>query len=254
MMQMQGYNFFKFIFIIFLALNFYSCEMEDDKGGNVNVRFKLVYGSEPLEMFKQYNYPVSKDKFFMTRLSFFLSELKLKSSSGEVLLKDIDYINLTNAYTGGVPANGYEYEIKGVKSGDYSSLNFGIGVPPLSNNKQPKDYPANSLLSSSAEYWSSWQSYIFFRPEGKIGLEGSNVLDTDFALHLGANDAYRNFELAKSINVKEGSTTNVDVTIDMEKFFNGKSLHDINDTHQIHSLFQMPLIINLADNLQTAIK
>jgi hypothetical protein len=245
---------FIFIGILFGVLGLSSCEKEEDKGGNVNLRFKLMYGAVPLEMFKQYNYPVSNDKFFMTRLSFFINEIKLKSSTSEVLLKDIDYINLTNAYTGGVPANGFEYEIKGVKSGNYTSLDFGIGVPSASNNKLPKDFPANSLLSNTAEYWSSWKSYIFFRPEGKIGLEGSNVLDTDFALHLGANEAYRNFKLNKTVSVKDGSTANVDITIDMEKFFNGKSLHDINETHQIHSLFQMPLIVKLADNLETAIK
>lgn len=241
--------------MIFSTFFIYSCEKDgDDKGGTVNVRFKLVYGDAPLEMFKQYNYPVTNDKFFMTRLSFFLSNLKLKTGTNEILLKDIDYLNLTNAYTGGTPANGFEYTVKNVKSGDYSTLSFGIGVPAASNDKQPKDFPANSLLSSNAEYWTAWKSYIFFRPEGKIGLEGSSVLDTDFALHLGANEGFRDITLNKNIVVKSGGITDVDVTIDIQKFFNGKTWYDINETHQIHSLFQIPLITKLADNLVTAIK
>jgi hypothetical protein len=252
---MKNLNIFKVFFIFFISLGVVSCGSDDDsKGGNLNVRFKLVYGDLPLEMFKQYEYPNTNDKFFMTRLSFFISDMKLKSTTNEASIKDIDYINLTNAYTGGVPANGYEYLISDIKAGEYTSLNFGIGVPKESNGKEPKDFPANSLLSSSAEYWSSWKSYIFFRPEGKIGLNGSTNIDTDFALHLGADEAYRNIKLDKTISIQGGVTTNVDVTIDMYNFFDGKTRYDINDTQQIHSLFQMPLILELANNLEVAIK
>jgi len=253
---MKPLQLFSYVVLFFSSLVLTSCEPDEvkDGKGDLTIRFKLVYGDVPLEMFKTYAYPLTNDPFFMTRLSFFISDLALKSSEKEVLLKDIDYLNLTTTYTGGTPLNGFEYKLNGVPAGQYSTLKFGIGVPMASNALQPKDFPAGSILSNTSEYWSSWKSYIFFRPEGKIKLSGSNAFDTDFALHLGADAAYRIVDLSKSVTITSGNNSNVDVTIDIQKFFNGKTFHDINETPQIHSLFQIPLINSLADNLTTAIK
>ena len=71
-----------------------------------------MYGDQPFEMFKEYNYPVTNDKFLMTRLSFFISNITLKSSSGNLIVKEIDYLNQTAAHTAPLPANGFVYTVK----------------------------------------------------------------------------------------------------------------------------------------------
>lgn len=253
----MNFTSIKFLFILTFSVLLMSCGGDDNPPegkGTVNLRFKLVYGDEPVEMFKTYKYPVTNDDFFLTRVSFFLSELKIKSTSREVTLKDIDYLNLTASHTGNTANTGLEYKISDVPTGEYSALQFGIGVPKALNAKEPKDFSASSILSSSAEFWSSWKSYIFFRPEGKIALDGSTVFDTDFALHLGSDDAFSTYDLSKTIKIIDGQTTNVDITIDMQKFFNGGTLHDIENTPQIHSLVQLPIMKKLVENLKTAVK
>ncbi len=238
-----------------LVVGLVSCmKMDKETSGDINLRFKLMYGDQPFEMFKEYNYPVTNDKFLMTRLSFFISNITLSSSSGKINLKDIDYLNLTAAHTAPLPSNGFEYTIEGVKPGNYSVLEFGVGVPSSSNALAPKDFSSGNILSSSAEYWSAWKSYIFFRPEGQISLEGKPISETSFALHLGGDDALRNIILDKPISIFANQKTNVDIIIDLQKFFNGQSLYDIRSTQQIHSLSQKPLITQLADNLATAIR
>ena len=238
-----------------LLLGLASC-MKTDKEttGDLNLRFKIMYGDQPFEMFKEYNYPVTNDKFLMTRLSFFISNITLGLPSGSINIKDIDYLNLTIAHTPPLSSNGFEYSIKAIKPGDYTSINFGIGVPVKSNAMEPKDFNSGSSLSSSAEYWSAWKSYIFFRPEGQISLEGNPIKETSFALHLGGDAAFRVIELDKSFTINPDQTTNVEIIIDLQKFFNGTSLYDIRSTQQIHSLSQMPLITQLADNLVTAFR
>jgi hypothetical protein len=247
----------RYLFFILLMGLFTSCgddQISDSENtGDLNINFKLVYGDEPFQMFKNYQYPETGDLFFMSRLSFYIAEAKLKSSTKQIDIKDIDYINLTNTYTGGSPANGYQYKITNVTSGDYSNLQFGIGVPASSNGKMPKDFAPGTILSSSAEYWSSWKSYVFFKAEGLIGLNGTSI-DHEFALHTGANDAYITIDLAKNVQITPGKTTVVDVVIDVKKVFLGTQLFDIRTTQQIHSLSQVPQMKILTDNIATAVK
>lgn len=244
--------------VLFIGLfSIISCGNDDEQSdpkGTLNIHFKLAYDGAPLEMFKTYKYPGSNEDFFMTRLSFFISNLKLESSAESILLKDIDYLNLTAAHTGATIANGMEYKISGIKAGNYDKLKFSVGVPAESNAKQPKDFPASNILSSPSEYWTSWKSYIFFRPEGKIALDGSTTPDTDFGLHLGSDSAFLTLNLSKNVVIVNGKTTDIDVVIDIQKFFNGSTLHDINGTPQIHSLSQLTIMNKLVVNLQSAIK
>ncbi|MBK9735765.1 MAG: hypothetical protein IPO92_12675 [Saprospiraceae bacterium] len=245
-------NFNKgFFWIVLVSMVLISCKKEE-KTGDLNLRFSLKYGNMPLEMFKNYTYPTSGELLQFTRLSFFISNITIRSKDGDVNLKVLDYLDLTNAHTGpNIAPNGFEYVIKGVLPRTYTSLDFGIGVPKEMNAKQPKDYKSSDILSSTAEYWSGWKSYIFFRPEGNVVINGEQV---GFALHLGSDSAYRTINIPKTITIAENGITNVDIVIDMEKFFNGNSYFDINDTQQIHAQSQNLLVIKLADNLTTAIK
>ena len=78
--------------------------------------------------------------------------------------------------------------------------------------------------------------------------------ESPFALHLGSDDAFRNININKAVTINENGVTNLDIEIDMKKFFDSKTLYDIHDTQQIHSLHQLPLIAILADNLALAFK
>ncbi len=88
---MKPIQLFSYTLLFFSILFFSSCEADEvkDGKGDLTIRFKLVYGDEPLELFKTYQYPVTNDPFFMTRLSFFIADLSLKSSEREEILKDI---------------------------------------------------------------------------------------------------------------------------------------------------------------------
>lgn len=254
---MKFLNSISVLVFVLAIFSLMSCDNDDETStskGSVNIHFKLLYDGVPLEMFKNYKYPDSNEDFFMTRLSFYIDSLRLSSASENVLLKDIDYLNLTAAHTGSTASNGMEYKITDIKTGTYANLKFNIGIPAELNAMQPKDFPASHILSSAAEYWTSWKSYIFFRPEGKIALDGSTMPDTDFGLHLGSNSAFLTFNLSKDVVIKDGQTTEVDVFIDMYKFFNGSTLHNMDATPQIHSLSQLAIMNKLVANLQSAIK
>ncbi|MFZ1749878.1 MAG: MbnP family protein [Saprospiraceae bacterium] len=232
-----------------------SCHKDDSNSvGDLNLRFKLVYGDEPMEMFKEYPYPGTGDKFMMTRLSFYISDITVISKDGSFNLKDVDYLNLTAAHTAPVSPNGMEYKLQGILARDFDALSFSIGVNKISNALEPKDFKSGHILSSAAEYWSAWKSYIFFRPEGQITFNTDPNEKQSFALHLGGDEALRSFILSRPIKIIENASTDFDITIDIKKFFSGTNTYDIRSTQQIHSLNQKPLITILADNLATAVK
>ncbi|MCZ2101448.1 MAG: hypothetical protein LC107_07930 [Chitinophagales bacterium] len=237
----------RFLFFI-LVLGLFSCN-SDDKPGNINLRFHLVYDGAPMEMFKNYPYPGTDESFYFTRLSYYIADVNLKNAKEKIAIKDIDFLNLTATFTGSSPINGYEYTIGEIPVGDYTNLEFGIGVPKGMNAKSPAEYPAGTTLSSPTEYWESWKSYVFFKTEGSIVYNESAPDESDFALHLGGDEAYRTISLPRSITIESNKTTNVDITLDMKRYFDGITTYNIKDTPKIHSQSQLPLINQLMDNL-----
>ncbi|MBK9254181.1 MAG: hypothetical protein IPM42_01700 [Saprospiraceae bacterium] len=247
---MKNLLFFASCFMVVFAIS--SCS--SDEKGDLNLRFKLKYGSEDLKMFDQYTYPVTGEKLNFTKVSFYISDIAVHSDHSHGDLVEIDYINPTAAHTAPVSQDGFVYKIKEVPVGEYSKLFFNLGVPATLNSKEPKDFNTSNPLSNPAEYWSAWKSYIFMRNEGRIDLDGDGSPEEGFALHLGGDDAYRFISINKSFSITKNQETFVDIEIDMQKLFNGKTQYDIRSTTQIHSLSQMPLIRILADNIVTGIK
>jgi hypothetical protein len=234
-----------------------SCKdhLSGDGVGDVTVRFKLMYGDKPLEMFKNYTYPGTNDSIFFNRMSLFVSNLGLTSPEHNHVLEPLNYYNLTAAHTGAAKANeGFKVDFKNVNEGKYERLVFDIGVPDNLNSKKPAQQDPSSVLSLPAEHWPAWESYIFVRPEGKIALTPNTKPDESFALHLGTKNAYRSFSLPRSIEVKAGVNTLLDIEIDMAKFFVSSAAYDIKSTPQIHSPAQAPLVVVLANNLANAVK
>jgi hypothetical protein len=121
------------------------------------------------------------------------------------------------------------------------------------NAKAPKDFPSDNVLSSTANYWSAWKSYIFTRTEGKFDADGNGSLENSFALHAGGDEAFITFTGEKNFTVREGQKVRIELEIDMEKYFNGKSYYDIKANPSIHSLEHKPLITLLRENLGSAV-
>lgn len=254
---------FNYLFaaIIFTGTIFFLNSCNDEiKKGDVDLVFKVTYGGQPLEMFKNYKYPVTGELLNFTRFAFYVADINVKkqsNSSGqvtEIKTTEIDFLDVTEAHTGNLGVNGFVYTLKGVEEGEYSGLRFGLGVPPALNAKEPKDYPASNVLSSTSNYWSVWKSYIFFRPEGKIDLKNDGTPGEGFALHLGGDSAYVPFDFMKTFIVQEGVNARIEIEIDLEKYFNAKALYPIRSNPSIHSLEQKPQMDILAENLKQSVQ
>ncbi len=223
------------------------------KTGTVNLLWKLKYGDKDLVMFDNYNYPTGQ-KLFFSKFGFFISELSLKNTSGYKQYVDVDYINLTNSFTGAAnAAKGHNYAISKVDIGQYSSLKFNIGVPKESNDKTPANFSSSNVLSNQSEYWGDWRSYIFTRTEGQIDLDGDGTIEESFGLHTGSNAALKSFEFPISKELTSDGSITITIDIDLKKQFGESPYYNIVNSPQIHSMSQSALVKELSDNLAKGI-
>ena len=234
-------------------------ELLPPEGGVLNLNFKLEYQGEPLVMFEEKNYPSDYSVNF-TRFSFFIADVTLTGVDGsETPILDMDYLNLTDAHEQTSSAEkGFDYAIPALADGNYTALQFGIGVPPEQNAKLPADFPTThplSTLNASGEHWSGWNSYIFFKLEGNIDADGDGVLEKGIALHVGANDSFQSKTIETSFSITKGETTTLNMTIDLyDILVRDNTIYDLIEDGQIHNLSQLPLAIGLSENLIKAIE
>jgi hypothetical protein len=240
----------KIFLMVILAALIMSCGDSKDKG-SMELLIKLKYGDKDLQMFTDYAYPTGQ-KITFSRFSFYMSQVQLKNASGTKNILDIDYLSLTNAFTGSAnAAKGFSYVIPDIEEGSYSSLTFSIGVPAVDNNKTPAAFSSDNILSNQAEYWGDWKSYIFSRTEGQIDFDGDGIMEESFALHTGANVAFRTLEFPITTEIKANGTAKHTLIIDLKKQFGSAPYYDIVKSPQIHSSSQTTEVKQLIDNLVT---
>jgi hypothetical protein len=246
----------KFIYLFIFLLFITSCKDESIQkdSGTLTLLFKLKYGEKDLVMFDSYYYPVTNQKLIFNKFSFYLSDLELKSSIGYTKYLDIDYLNLTNAFsTPATSAKGFAYKIEDIGVGAYSSIKFNLGVPKINNDKTPASYSSSNILSNQSEYWIDWKSYIFTRTEGQIDLDNDGSTETGLALHTGGNAALRTIEFPISKTLDKDGNITLEVVIDLKKQFGENKIYDIENDPQIHSATQVTQVKELIDNLSKSI-
>ena len=143
--------------------------------------------------------------FRLTRLSFFLSDLRLvevrDGQSFETPIADVAYFNLG--------PSGLDSEVfDTIPAGDYTSLRFNFGLTAEQDMTNPSDYSTTHPLGESAEYWHDWESYIFTKIEGKSdNLEDNQErFDDSFVFHIGVSaENAKAGEIAIDMPVRGGS-------------------------------------------------
>jgi hypothetical protein len=214
--------------------------------GNLDINIKLQYQGMPLVIFEDYTYPDGK-KIDFTRVSFYTSELNLD----ETQINEVEFHNLTNSHSNlALATEGYSWLIENVPTGSYSNLSFNIGVPEISNNKDPGEFPSGHPLAKPAENWFGWMSYIFLKLEGNVDLDDDGIVDTGVALHTGSNPALRKIILDYPIDVTANEKTAITLVFDISKVLDGPTrIFPIEEYTQIHSLSQIDGVLELSDNL-----
>lgn len=226
-------------------------------GGILALNFKLKYQDNPLVMFEHYDYTPDDVSLYFTRFSFFISKVILERADGtELLIKEVDFINLTNDHQSEEDAlAGTTFAIPAVEEGDYTAIKFALGVPAELNAMKPANFSLSHPLGRSGEYWEAWDSFVFFKSEGFISTNNDGNFDLGMSLHTGSDEAYRETMFEVPITMTQSITTTLDFDIDLYNMLvqDGVAYELVNHP-AIHDLSEIEFAKQLADNLIQSIE
>ncbi len=216
--------------------------------------FKATYNGEPLLINQYYDY-VNGQKINFFRSQFYISNITLLKASGNIVIKDAEYINFSDKNTDLAGAkSGQIVTFKNIPIGEYTGIKMSIGLPPDVNATKPEGYKTDNVLSQSSEYWQSWKSYIFTKQEGKLDTDKDGREDFTFGYHTGADAAYRTVELPQKLSLTGSKKHESTIKIDIKKLFtrtDGTFL-DITKKQTTHQLSDTTYSNYLMNNFKNA--
>lgn len=143
------------------------------------------------------------------RFDFYLSNIKLISSTDTALISDVSLMRYNNdplVITADVP------------QGTYTGLRLSLGLDSLTNLTDPNSVPNDHPLSQSQNtYWTWQQMYRFAMIEGRIDTDNDSNMDQIFAYHIGENQAFR--ELALPVTYTQGESGELIINLDYTELF-----------------------------------
>ena len=182
---------------------------------DVEVTFAGMVGTEPLAIeSKTYEAPGVAEGFRLSRVSFFLSGIQLLSDAGQgELVTDVAEVAYLELGSDGKAT----LQLKDVPQGNYTGIEFNLGLTPAQDALQPKDFAPGTPLANTSEYWVDWGSYVFLKIEGRSDTlaDGRARFDQNFVYHVG-----KAAENTKRITVRtpleiDGSAANLPLRVDV---------------------------------------
>ncbi len=231
----------------------------EEKTGTVELVFKARYDGAPLLMYTDISTGLSVHPKTLTfkKLEFFISKVIATKGDDLLDLLEVGYVTFTNLTDATGAETGYKVTITDVPVGTYSKLQYGVGLPDAVNNTEPGDYSDSSNpLSLGANYWASWNSYIFCKIEGDASL--TDTTSAGFLYHAGVNGMYQTRSFDKEFTVDADASTEVIFHLHAQDlFFQAGQEIDVLNENSTHSgaagstayILAERAITNLADAL-----
>jgi hypothetical protein len=236
----------KYLSLLLLSLCIISCGSNDDTATTIN--FKLKYGADDLVMFSNFD----NDQGMMIRITDvkgFTSDFTLISGDASEVISEVKFLELGDAHSDvDEAAEGYNWTVD-TELQEIDQVNFNIGIPNALNETVPADYNSSSDLSRASEYWTNWESYIYFKIEGNADFDGNGLFESgeNIVLHLGTERAYRNVSLNKS-----NDDNVIALELDIEKVLSNYDLEGMPTIHTSLSDAVRSNIDVLAENISQA--
>jgi hypothetical protein len=182
--------------------------------GVVRLTVVPVWEGGPLQMFSEYRNNADQ-RVTVELLKLYLGELELVGAGAAKSLSDVVYLNL---------GTGPVSHFWSVEPGSWTGIGAHLGVPDPLNTADPALYPAGHPLNvNNGTYWTWSTGYRFAMFEGRYDLDPASTapLVAAFAFHPGRSFCYLplQFDPPGGLQVVLGDTTEVRVTVDVERFF-----------------------------------
>ena len=237
-----------FIFLLVLSIITFSCK-EDDSGAepcvvpdySINLKVDLQLNGSDVAFFEDYS--VDGQTISFSTFKMYLSDIKLIKANGEVVLGDeIGIIDFNDKNPNG-QKNTISFE---APAGDYSAIEFGVGVKGALNDQDPATYELSHPLSlNSGMYWAWSTQYKFIMAEG-------NAESKAWLIHPGTNPMYQEgITLSKNFTIDESDEV-VELVLNFNKVLNGDKSVDLVNNGISHTTDHYDVAENFIINVSKA--
>jgi len=225
-----------------------SCHNHDEIGPNdtndLILEFDNRVGNQDLELKNKTYKNAIGEEFTVTKLSYFVSNLKLKKADGTEVKFPEQYF-----LTREEDPKTLLVSLKDVPAADYTALSFTIGVDSLRSTAdiaQRKGVLDVASYGDDAMYWSWNSGYIFLKFEGlspvaPLRTSGERKVE----VHIGGYGGYTGrtvnnlrtitLSLPTTAQVRKSKTATIHLFADVLKLFEGKSQISFVTTNSVHS-------------------
>jgi len=254
------------VLFLFAVLAFACCKDDDalPSEGNFELNFTTQTQNNNMILFQNFNLN-DGTLLNINKLQFYISDIRLLKGSEEVKIGEVDLVTFKSHSDAATAAAGEVFIYEDIPADTYTGVKFGIGVNPDLNANDPVYYDGlgtDHILSSGIDYWSGWNSYIFTKIEGFFDRNGNGTPsggddDEVITYHTGIDELYREKTIDTTIEITEGGSFTLPLTVDIDKIFNSVTSVDLLNESVAHSnpLLEgnMAITTKIADNLVEAI-
>lgn len=191
-------------------------DLQKENTGSLTIQFNSKYGSQSFQTLQAYPYS-GKQMIKFNAFDFYITGLQLFSPTGNLPVDQVGLVDLTSGTK--------DFKLTDIKSGNYTGLQFNIGVKSDLNKKLPKDFKSTNPLSSTSHYWDSWNSYIFSRMEGVLDTAGNNSFELPFAIHTGTDVCLQTVTIQKIMDIPVGSDLTLVLDLDIQNVFSQSGVY-----------------------------
>ncbi len=184
-------------------------------------------------------------RYKFAELGYYVDNIKVQKEDGTtVLLQDVAFIDFD------APTSFVEK----LPIGNYKAIIFGLGLDPAHNATDPATQASGPLSTEYSSYFWSWTSlHIFGKLEGYFETTAnSNNFNEGFVYHIGFDELYRTITLEKNFTVTNDAMKEIDVTLNLDKVFNGVTSLNLPTENNTQSFDNMPLAQKVLTNIQNA--
>lgn len=225
-----------FLLLIAITVGNSACKPTEPttETGTLEIVFKSKYNNNTMPLYTSTATGTTPSNILLKKLEFFLSDIKGTNSKGSTVdFSDVEYISMNSSLDAASAEIGTTITISNVELGNYTQLDFGVGLSDAVNNTTPDAYETSSPLALNGNYWASWNSYILCKIEGDA-IDNGNT--SGFVYHSGVNGMHQLRSKTKSFDIQSGQTTQLVFHIDVEKiFFEQGATIDIVNENSTHS-------------------
>ncbi|QQS27591.1 MAG: hypothetical protein IPM47_11920 [Sphingobacteriales bacterium] len=240
---MQKFYWLISVLILSVLTSMSACDETSEPDHNLTFKVNPLVNGQSFKLNTDYISPENQ-RFKYEKFAFYLSKVKLIKSDGtEHQISEVLWYNLGNPETVKIM----------LPEGDYTALQFSIGLDEIMNASDPATFAEEHPLSySQNNYWTWASKYIFAKLEGRCdnNPDGESY-ESAFSYHLGLDTLYREKAVSRNINISNSEIVNLDLKVNVEKIFENI---DIVTDKQTHSTSNFELAEQIMNNFMDAIE